>query len=343
MRHVYPTSEVPHLWAHQSQDEARNPQGNLFFNGPTIYSYRTSWPLARIYKHVKRGVLVLTNANRCSVTTGGHQSAVNQACSHRTSAAVPHVECRYYAGRSIDAQDHELNAAYFQSEIARLSKEAGRVLSVRSVNWRVSEAQQQYTNALDYFTFFGIRRNVPAFPAEIFDAARERAERIETPDPIRDAAKIRERAKREAARSARLDALFAQFYGEREQRIADWHAGAVHSLTAKSAGYYSLSRADRQALQNREEGLPCMLRVSGDQIETSQGARIPVEHAPRIWTLVQACRSSGRAYEKNGHTEYAGPYAIEGVSAEGELTAGCHKIAFAEIERLAVQLGITHG
>jgi hypothetical protein len=83
-----------------------------------------------------------------------------------------------------------------------------------------------------------------------------------------------------------------------------------------------------------------LLRVSGDQIESSMGARIPLEHAPRIWTLVQACRSSGRAYERNGHTEHAGPYAIDSVSAEGELRAGCHTIPYAELELLARALGL---
>ena len=338
MRHVYPTDEVPHLWAHQSQSDARNPQGNLFFNGPTIYSYRTSWPLARIYKHVKRGTLVLTNADKCSTTTAGHQSAVNQACSHLSSAAVP--QCVIGDWTHTEKQDHEINAAYFQSEIARLLKEAGHVLQVRSADWRNTQARELYIDALAYSRFFGIRRKIPAFPADEFDAARERARRIETPDPVKDAAKLRERAKREAARSARLDALFTLHFGEQEQRAADWRAGAVSSLTARSAGYYGLSRADRYALQNREQDLPCMLRVSGDQIETSQGARIPLDHAPRVWALVQACRSSGRAYEKNGHTEHAGSYAIDSVSAAGDLKARCHTIAFAEIERLAVQLGL---
>jgi len=316
MRHVYPTDEVPHLWAHQSQSDARNPQGNLFFRDSTIYSYRTSWPLARIYKHAKRGTLVLTNADKYSATTAGHQSAVNQACSHLSSAAVP--QCVIGDGAHTEKQDHEINAAYFQREIARLLKESQRALSVRAVDWRVSASQRYCEDALDYSAFFGIRRKVPAFPADEFDAARERARRIETPDPVRDAAKIREREKRAALTLVKF-----------EGRCRDWRLNA-YTID------YRLTRAEREQWRV----LPCMLRVSGDQIETSQGARIPLDHAPRIWALVQACRSSGRAYEKNGHTEHAGSYAIDSVSAAGDLKAGCHTIAFAEIERLAVQLGL---
>ena len=38
-KHVFDTGEIPHLWAHRTQDEARNRQGNLYFTGDTIYSY----------------------------------------------------------------------------------------------------------------------------------------------------------------------------------------------------------------------------------------------------------------------------------------------------------------
>ena len=44
MRHVYPNHEVPHLWAHQTQDEARNSTGSFYVNGQTIYSYGFAFP-----------------------------------------------------------------------------------------------------------------------------------------------------------------------------------------------------------------------------------------------------------------------------------------------------------
>jgi hypothetical protein len=46
-KHVFDTGEIPHLWAHQTQDEARNRQGNLYFTGDTIYSYGSHFPIAR--------------------------------------------------------------------------------------------------------------------------------------------------------------------------------------------------------------------------------------------------------------------------------------------------------
>ena len=46
-KHVFDTGEIPHLWAHRTQDEARNCQGNLYFTGDTIYSYGSHFPIAR--------------------------------------------------------------------------------------------------------------------------------------------------------------------------------------------------------------------------------------------------------------------------------------------------------
>ena len=49
-RHVFPNREIPHLWAHQTQDEARNGTGSFYFRGATIYSYGSHFPIAT---HVK--------------------------------------------------------------------------------------------------------------------------------------------------------------------------------------------------------------------------------------------------------------------------------------------------
>jgi hypothetical protein len=71
-------------------------------------------------------------------------------------------------------------------------------------------------------------------------------------------------------------------------------------------------------------------------------SRIPLEHAPRIWRLVQACREVGRPYarpEQRSFSEHAGAYAIDGISADGDLKVGCHSIPYTEIERMARTLG----
>lgn len=47
VRQVVDTDTVAHLWAHQTQDHARNKLGNFYFDGATIYSYGRHFPIAR--------------------------------------------------------------------------------------------------------------------------------------------------------------------------------------------------------------------------------------------------------------------------------------------------------
>ena len=53
-RTVHPADMVAHLWAHKSQDFARNPGHNFYFHGDTIYSYGSHFPVARHVENKRR-------------------------------------------------------------------------------------------------------------------------------------------------------------------------------------------------------------------------------------------------------------------------------------------------
>lgn len=73
IRYVHPADMVAHLWAHQAQDSARiGGRGNFYFEGDTIYSYGSHFPIAR-HVETKRGRAVLFTTRDYSVTTSGHQ------------------------------------------------------------------------------------------------------------------------------------------------------------------------------------------------------------------------------------------------------------------------------
>jgi hypothetical protein len=74
---VFPTSEVFHLWANQTQHEARNSQGNVFFEGTSIYSYGRHFKLAELLPGL--GICIF-NSNSYSNTTAKQQ--------YKTRAAV---------------------------------------------------------------------------------------------------------------------------------------------------------------------------------------------------------------------------------------------------------------
>lgn len=85
-------------------------------------------------------------------------------------------------------------------------------------------------------------------------------------------------------------------------------------------------------------GVSPMLRVVGDEVETSLGARFPRAHAIRGLAFVRKVRASGQEYVRNGHTIHLGNYVIDRIDSDGSVHAGCHVVRWEEIERIAPQL-----
>jgi hypothetical protein len=79
MRHVVDTAAVAHLWAHQSQDHARNSGGNFYFHGSDIYSYGSHFRCGSVVlnKAGERAYLITTRTY--SKSTAKHMEYVNGA------------------------------------------------------------------------------------------------------------------------------------------------------------------------------------------------------------------------------------------------------------------------
>lgn len=84
------------------------------------------------------------------------------------------------------------------------------------------------------------------------------------------------------------------------------------------------------------------LRIKGDEIETSRGASIPVEHARKVWPLLKRMHDSDSVYQSNGHTMHLGHYKMNSFNADhkGTLVVGCHTIPWPEIENMSKELGL---
>jgi hypothetical protein len=85
-------------------------------------------------------------------------------------------------------------------------------------------------------------------------------------------------------------------------------------------------------------GISPMLRVVGDEVQTSLGARFPVSHALHALGLIRKIRECGREYVRDSHTIHLGHYAIDRIEPDGTVHAGCHVVKWDEIERIASQL-----
>jgi hypothetical protein len=303
-KHVFDTGEIPHLWAHRTQDEARNRQGNLYFTGDTIYSYGSHFPIAR---HVTNGAderAVLITTATYSVTTSSHCSAVRSAIPSGVPVFhVPNVCHGRYSGSELTANDHAGNLADYAERIEKHVITSARARSSYTKEWNHEHAAGLRDQAFAYCAFFGLPvPNIPEVPeidSDALTAIRKRE--------AKRAAEKAEQTKRE-----RAEAIVRQ-----QELIAKWRAGQ-----------YSGCLYD----------VPAMLRIDGDEVVTSRGARLPVSHAKRALAFVRRIRESGQAYVRNGHTIHLSPYALDRIEPDGTVKAGCHVVSWEEVERIAPAL-----
>jgi hypothetical protein len=103
--------------------------------------------------------------------------------------------------------------------------------------------------------------------------------------------------------------------------------------------------------------LPIMLRVSGEDIETSRGARFPIEHARRALPLLLRARSRlnaetlprmilkreasalGMSGDDMGRTIRLGAFSVDAIDSAG-VTAGCHFVTWQEVCSAAQLIGM---
>jgi hypothetical protein len=300
-KHVFDTGQIPHLWAHRTQEEARNRQGNLYFTGDTIYSYGSHFPIARHVTNDAGERAVLFTTATYSVTTSSHCSAVRSAIPSGIPVFhVPNVCHGRYSGSELIADDHAGNLADYTERIEKHVVTSARARSSYAKEWNHEHAVCLRDEAFAYCAFFGLP--VPSIP-EVPELNSDALTAIRKREAKRTAEKA-EQTKRE-----RAEALVRQ-----QELINKWRAGQY------SGCFYDV---------------PAMLRITGDEVQTSRGARFPISHAKRGLTFVRKVRESGQPYVRNGRTIHLGSYAIDRIEQDGTVKAGCHVVSWEEIERLA--------
>lgn len=305
--------EVAHLWANQSRESARG--SHFYFEGPTIYSYGPHFPVARVHSRAGRR-LVLFTTYTYSVTTAKHCCYARSACSHLPIVHVPHID----PGKS----EHGTNLEYLQAQLAQCGTQAMRRARELAVQRDADRAARVHRAIVDYMAFFGIRRKAPPMPG--FADAFERACRIENPDP-------KSRDKRERARAAKAQAEYAR---RRLAELAREFAGPNYATMAARTNWRLNGAFMGASFMGYAIHSPVMLRLSGDVIETSQGARVPVAEAPKVWSLVRAVRERGVEFVRRGlSSARIGEYPLDRIDADGTVHAGCHVIPYSELASMA--------
>jgi hypothetical protein len=408
VKKVFQTNEIAHLWAHKTQEDARNAQGNFYFDGDTIYSYGSHFPIARHVKNGKGESAVLLTNRTWSNTTGGHVNLVRRSIPHGVPVFEVHdptrdVKGEYQAQRAdVEARIKKLQAARPDNRYEYKVKTEKIKFNARTENEEVDAIAGKNVVAFQNATYCApdnwtlAVRNGPnaGVPFEPRLSKAEARIMLDILDSIKtwdvSTKEKRERLLKKVAKARMVAAQFASIsrnpgtltnlYYEVQTKTGDVNKlgaffgyGPIVEIPAdlryldaiSEAHNSSVERArvsahdrrmarwakrDEDSRKSFEEKLPlwlagehvslgyhntAYLRVKDNEVETSQGARVPLEHVKKALPLVMAYVRNGREYHRNGHTIHLGHYAIDSIDAEGNLRAGCHLFSKAEIERFA--------
>lgn len=312
IKQVVSEDMVAHLWAHKAQDHARTPgQGRMYFDGDTIYSYGSHFPIARHVTHNgKPGgrPAILFTTRDYSNTTRKHKYCAQRACSHLTVFLVHNI----YGSHKVHLLDYKERLAEAAKDYAKAKgRKPEHLARMRSI---VSQG-----NA--YAAFFGLktRFEIPGNETEL-DAE---CVKILAANAIR-------REKNAAASQAKWEARAAEErkrHAEAEGLLQQWVDGEL--LSTPNYAYY----------------FPTRLRIKQDAddgavVQTSKGAEVPLEHALRAFKFIAKVYESGQPWESNGHTIKMGHFQVDRIETDGTLVAGCHRIGRDEIERIAKLAGV---
>lgn len=299
-------SELAHLWAHQTRPNQRADASNLSFDGFVLKSYSTA--IGELVQ-TKDGILAVLNATIYSVSTSRHQHYARQAVSHLPSVEVYGVRQGESEVVPKDAKGRA-DKRWIREQIkTSLSKAAERM--EKAGRARNPDTSRYLESQADYLV-----RNAETL-AQRF---KVRMPKVELGDLVARAEAIQ---KQEAARRKRLEAKLLK---ENAKKIEAWRNGEPGACLPYNIGKVFLRR--------RNPGLP------ESMVETSKGAVIPWDDAVRLFRFALARRKKG--WRRNGETFAVGPYQLDAVNKSG-IVAGCHRIGFDEMERLAKKEGVDFG
>lgn len=81
------------------------------------------------------------------------------------------------------------------------------------------------------------------------------------------------------------------------------------------------------------------LRIKDGNVQTSLGASFPVDHAKKVWVLIQRAVRTGKMFVPDPEKSvYLGVYKLTKIREDGTLIAGCHTVPYSESKEIAEKL-----
>jgi hypothetical protein len=302
LKKVFPTQEVIHKWANETQAEGRNAQGNVFFDGKSLYSYGSHYEMGRHVSGRKGEKVVFLNDEPSSVTTEKHKSWAG--------SSVPGDRVSFQV---ISFEKLGVNLLYIMGNCKKYLESANRARQNKL--YLLNRAKKEKELSIKYFGLFSDRLQLDT--VKLYKAFLRKWDEKQFQLDILDGqakkekADEKERVNREAS-AKKYELLRIERAKEEVENLQKWKDGE------NVATRFSYTRL-------------AFLRVKGDQVETSQGARVSIKGAKVLYKLILAGKEI-RAFDLEG-------FKVLGLTDEGQsLKVGCHVVALSEIHRIGEEL-----
>ncbi len=349
MKHTFGSqSECAHVFAQQVPEQEYGNAGNFSFRENVAYSYG-HYAITQIVNVKKKQALV--QSNTYSSSTSQHIGACRSALSHYDIIYVPTVDGRLY--------QHKENIVFFMCEYDKALEKGKRSLKYNNY----TEAKQALEQSKKYCSWFpGIKKTlstehvnfvnrtfqkINTLIAEKTAEIYNREERLNSPKHI--AKRNTDTEKRYGKQVEKLRKLIAESKENCKLQIEKWKKGEENNA------YYPIPIRDFPLAVLKAVGLVeeyryrkpygnidlnndiAYLRLNADRtrIETSKHAQVLVEHAVKLWPVIERSYREQAEYPGNGFKiDY---YTVTKID-KGNLIIGCHNIPYSEIESIAKQL-----
>ena len=346
---------VAHLWANEKKESARG--SNFFFEGRSIYSYGYHFEVGRIVRNKCGEKAYLLNDKYYSSSTCKHQ--------HCVRSAIPTGSKVFYVGYNMSDDG---SMAFITSQLELIKEVIEKYKKVRtSLSYR--DVWGVFRSLMDYIEFFNmgtpksllkksantwigtkhelsygsdkIKSEYVHELKRVFEVLlnHQALETLGTTNVIVDEicgegtwAEYVARCQRWKDSQAKKEALiFEKRRKEKEDRkkkfeeqIEMWKSGKILELYLH---YY---------LEDDQPNV--WLRIKNGIIETSKNIKIERAEAERLWKLIKLFHNGSKfqrdmVLDTTGHKWKINSYKND------ILVAGCHRIAYSEMEGVARQLG----
>ena len=334
-------SVIAHYWANQTQDEARNPHSNFYFEGNKIYSYGWHFEIAR---HFNENVILFTT-DTYSSTTAKHINLV--------SRAIPYEKIVFNVPKFFESVNnytaHKANLEHYLREIKDLVDKQQRART--NGEYYYNRVNSMYAEMKKYFEYFQEHYETKQVNNE-YDVSEGKLSPMVAmtelaPELLKDGKLISVEDALEylgvfvKEQSERTKQLLAE---KRRQKKEDFDR-----LLPIWENDEDMSDADkylwRELYNANKDRILFKTNFEKTVVETSKGIKLNTDTALTFLEWLVEYRKSGatetvrrpmglEVYDINGTL-----WQVNELKPNGDFIAGCHKVAWKDIEGFATRQG----